>query len=147
MDMEKQSITMKELKKQVEALGLEEKQKTKFLIEEWKKLCKCEEKRLEVEREEKRLEVKREHELELRRIEAEKAAMELEQARIEFESKNGGRENRSDGAEEIRRKVKLPDRQSYEPSLMGKMIWIIISCVLRDMLQLHVGRSIHGLRS
>ena len=45
MDMEKQSITMEELKKQVEALSLEEKQKTKFLIEEWKRLC--EEKRLE----------------------------------------------------------------------------------------------------
>ena len=32
MDMEKQSITMEELKKQVEALGLEENQKTKFLM-------------------------------------------------------------------------------------------------------------------
>ena len=55
MDMEKQSITMEELKKQVEVLGSEEKQKTKFLIEEWKRLC--EEKRLEAEQEEKRLEV------------------------------------------------------------------------------------------
>ena len=36
---------MEELKKQVEALGLEEKKKTKFLIEEWKRLCECEEKR------------------------------------------------------------------------------------------------------
>ena len=34
VDMKKQSITMKELKKQVEAFGLEEKQKTKFLTEE-----------------------------------------------------------------------------------------------------------------
>ena len=55
MDMEKQqSITMEELKKQVKALALEEKQKTKFLMEEWKRLC--EKKRLEGERKEKRLE-------------------------------------------------------------------------------------------
>ena len=60
MDMEKQSITMEALKKQVEALGLEERQKTKSLMEEWRRLC--EEKRLEAEREEKRLEAERERE-------------------------------------------------------------------------------------
>ena len=38
MNMEKQSITMEELKKQVKTLGLKEQQKTKFSIEEWKKL-------------------------------------------------------------------------------------------------------------
>ena len=94
MDMEKQFITMEELKKQVEALGSENNQKTKFSVKEWKKLC--EEKRLEAEREEKlleaerereeeRLEVEREreHELELRRIE-------LQRARLEFESKKQG---------------------------------------------------------
>ena len=64
--MEKQSITMEEMRKQEEALGLEEKQKTKFLMEEGKRLCEkkrleaqCEEKRLEAEREEKRLEAER----------------------------------------------------------------------------------------
>ena len=38
---------MEELKREVEALGLEEKQKAKILIEGWKRLC--EEKRLETE--------------------------------------------------------------------------------------------------
>ena len=64
--MEKQFITMEELKKQVEALGWEEKQKTKFSMEEWKRLC--EKKRLEAEREEKRLEADREE----KRLEAER---------------------------------------------------------------------------
>ena len=50
MDTEKQSITMEELEKQVKALGLEKKQKTEFLIKEWKRLC--EEKRLKAEPEE-----------------------------------------------------------------------------------------------
>ena len=75
MDVEKQSITMEKLKKQMEALGLEEKQKTKCLMEEWKRLCECEEKRLEAEGE---------HELESRQTE-------LERARLEFESKKGER--------------------------------------------------------
>ena len=78
--MEKKSITIEELKTQVEVLCLEEKQKTKFLMEEWKKLCeeKREEKRLEADREEKRLNAEREHELELRRIELERTRLEIE---------------------------------------------------------------------
>ena len=47
MDMKKQSITMEELKEQVDALSLQEKQKTKYWIENWKILCECEKKRLE----------------------------------------------------------------------------------------------------
>ena len=133
MDMEKQSITMVELKKQVEALGLEEKQKTKCLMEEWKRLCECEEERLEAKREEKRLEVEHdEKRLEAERVHEEKRLeakreqeekrleverereyelelrrIELEQASIEFESKKGERESRSDVAEEIRRSVRI----------------------------------------
>ena len=91
-------------------LGLAEKQKTKFFMEKWKRLC--EEKRLEAEREEKRLEaerdrekkrleaeceekhleIEREHKLTLRRIESKRV-------RLEFLSKKGERENRSDVAE------------------------------------------------
>ena len=68
---------MKELKKQVEALGLEKKQKSKFLMEEWKRLCK--EKRLEAKRVEKRLEAEREE----KRLEAEREEKRLEAEREE----------------------------------------------------------------
>ena len=58
------SEAFEELKKQVESLGLDEKSKSKFLIEEWRKMCEveAEEKRAEQEAvaEERRLQAERE---------------------------------------------------------------------------------------
>ena len=106
MDVKKQSIAMEELKKQVEALGLTEKQKTKFLMEEWKRLC--EEKRLETEREEKRLKAEREE----KRLEAE-----WEEKRLEAE-----REEKRLEAERERKKKCLEVEREREHEL--EMRWI-----------------------
>ena len=58
------SEAFEELKKQVESLGLDEKSKSKFLMEEWRKMreAEAEEKRAEREAaaEERRLQAKRE---------------------------------------------------------------------------------------
>ena len=47
------SETFEEFKKQVESLGLDEKSKSKFLMEEWRKMRKtvAEERKLQAERE------------------------------------------------------------------------------------------------
>ena len=109
------SEAFEELKKQVESLGLDEKSKSKFLKEEWCKMCEAEaaaeERRLQVEREaaaeekraereteekktEQEAEEKRdEHEAEERKLlamreaEERKVAMELERLKLELEAK------------------------------------------------------------
>ena len=96
------SEAFEELKKEVECLGLDEKSKSKFLMEEWRKMreAEAEEKRAEREAatEEKRAEQeveerKAEREAEERKLLAEreaeerKAAMELEQLKLELEVK------------------------------------------------------------
>ena len=106
VDKEQQSITMEKLKKQVEALGLEEKQKTKFLMEEWKRLC--EEKRLGAEREEKRLEAEREE----KRLEEER---EREEKRLEAERE---REEKRLEAEREREEKRLKAEREHELELM-----------------------------
>ena len=45
------SEAFEELKKQVESLGLDEKSKSKFLMEEWRKMRKAEAKEKRAERE------------------------------------------------------------------------------------------------
>ena len=42
MATESKSITLEELRQQVEALGLDEKQRSKFLIDEWRRLKETE---------------------------------------------------------------------------------------------------------
>ena len=46
--------TFEKLRKQVESLGLDEKQKNKFFLEEWKRLCGAEERRAIREAEERK---------------------------------------------------------------------------------------------
>ena len=48
------SAAFEELKRQVEAWGLDDKQKGKFLMEEWRKMRDAEEKKAEREAEEKK---------------------------------------------------------------------------------------------
>ena len=100
------SEAFEKLKKQVESLGLNEKSKSKFLMEEWHKMCETatkerrlqavreaavEERRLQAEREaeEKRAEREAEERKLLAKHEAEnrKAAMELERLKLELEAK------------------------------------------------------------
>ena len=105
------SEAFKELKKQVGFLGLDEKSKSKFLIEEWRKMREAEaeekkverevaaeERRAEREAEERRLQAEREaaadekraeREANEKRAEAEerKAAMKLERLKLELEAK------------------------------------------------------------
>ena len=107
------SKAFEELKKQVESLGLDEKSKSKFLMEEWRKMreaeAAAEERRLQAEREaeeqraEREAEEKRaERDAEEKRAEREaaaeeeraereaeetKAAMELEWLKLELEAK------------------------------------------------------------
>ena len=66
------SAAFDELKRQVEAWGLDDKQKGKFLMDEWRKVKDAEEKKAEREAEEKRAEreTEREIELETKRLEA-----------------------------------------------------------------------------
>ena len=69
------SESFEELKKQVESLGLDEKSKSKFLMEEWRKMleAEAEEKRAEREAamEERRLQAEQEVAVEERRLQAE----------------------------------------------------------------------------
>ena len=90
-----------------------------------------------------------EHELELRRIKAEekKAAMELYRAKPGYESKKGERENRSDAAEEIQRSVRIARSPELPAFLDGRDDLDNYLLLLRDMLQLFVGRRIRGLHS
>ena len=98
------SKAFEELKKQVESLGLDEKFKSKFLMEEWCKMreAEAEEKRAEREAVERRLQAEREAAAEEKRAEREaeerkllaereaeerKAAMELERLKLELEAK------------------------------------------------------------
>ena len=100
------SEAFEELKKQVESLGLDEKSKSKFQMEEWRKMREiaAEERRLQAEREaaveERRLQTEREaeekraeHEAEERKLlakreaEERKAAMELRWLKLELEAK------------------------------------------------------------
>ena len=107
------SEAFEELKKQVESLGLDEKSKSKFLMEKWRKMGeaeaaaeerrllaerKAEEKRAELEAEEKRAEreakerrAERETAAKEKRAEREaeerKAAIELERLKLELEAK------------------------------------------------------------
>ena len=109
------SEAFEELKKQVESLGLDEKSKSKFLMEEWRKMREtaAEERRLQAEREaaveERKLLAEREaekkraereeeekrakHEAEERRLlakreaEERKAVMELERLKLDLEAK------------------------------------------------------------
>ena len=98
------SEAFEKLKKQEESLGLDEKSKSKFLMEEWRKMreavAAAEERRLQAKREaaaeekgaerEATAEEKRaEREANEKRAEAEerKAAMELERLKLELEAK------------------------------------------------------------
>ena len=80
-----------ELKRQVEAWGLDDKQKGKFLMEEWRKMREAEQKKAEREAEEKKAEreaeeKKAEREAEEKKAERE-AEREIERLRIELETK------------------------------------------------------------
>ena len=83
------SAAFEELKRQVEAWGLDDKQKGKFLMEEWRKMREAEEKKAERDAEEKKAE--REAEEKRRKAEEKKAEREaerdIERLRIELETK------------------------------------------------------------
>ena len=118
MATESKSITLEELRQQVEALGLDEKQRSKFLIDEWRRLKETE-KEMRKERERLREAEERERlrkaeererlcEAEERervcRTEAEerRAEMELEKFRIELEAKRIEVETRLERREDRR---------------------------------------------
>ena len=131
MATESKSITLEELRQQVEALGLDEKQRSKFLIDEWRRLKETEKEMREErerlreaeererlreaeERERERLREAEERERErlreaeererVRRTEAEerRAEMELEKLRIELEAKRIEAETRLERREDRR---------------------------------------------
>ena len=95
------SVTLEDLKQQADEFGLEGKDRTKFLKEEWPKVqdAKLEKERFEREAEQKRLE--REKEMEERRFEreleaklqSEKLAAQLELERLQLERAKMEREN------------------------------------------------------
>ena len=64
------SEAFEELKKQVESLGLDEKSKSKFLMEEWREMreAEAEERRLQAEREAAAEEKRAEREAEKRKL-------------------------------------------------------------------------------
>ena len=103
------SKDFEELKKQVESLGLDEKSKSKFLMEDWRKICEtaAEERRLQAEREaaaeERRLQAKQEAAAEERRAERDAEERKTEQ---EAEEKRAERETEE-------RKL-LPKREAEE---------------------------------
>ena len=70
------SAAFEELKRQVEAWGLDDKQKGKFLMEEWRKMREAEEKKAEREAEEKKAEREAEREIKRLRIELETKRLE-----------------------------------------------------------------------
>ena len=76
------SAAFEELKRQVKAWGLDDKQKGKFLMEEWRKMREAEEKKAERDAEEK----KAERAAEEKKAERE-AEREIERLRIELETK------------------------------------------------------------
>ena len=89
------SKAFEELKKQVESLGLNEKSKSNFLMEEWRKIreAKAEEKKAEREAVERRLQAERETAAEERRLQAEReAAAEEKRAEREAEERRAERE-------------------------------------------------------
>ena len=129
MATESKSITLEELRQQVEALGLDEKQRSKFLIDEWRRLKETEKEmreereRLREAEERERLREAEERERErlreaeererlreaeererVRRTEAEerRAEMELEKLRIELEAKRIEAETRLERREDRR---------------------------------------------
>ena len=137
------SKAFEELKKQVESMGVDEKSKSKFLMEEWRKMreAEAEEKRAEREAaaEERRLQAEREAAAEEKRAEREaeerrakreaeerkllaereaeerKAAMELEQLKLELEAKRLETAARPVGiAEEV---VRQSARMAQSPEL------------------------------
>ena len=89
------SKPFEDLKKEVESLGVDEKSKSKFLMEEWRKMREAEEEErsLQAEREAAVEEKKAEREAEERKLLAErkaeerKAATELERLKVELEVK------------------------------------------------------------
>ena len=132
MATESKSITLEELRQQVEALGLDEKQRSKFLIDEWRRLKEMREERerlreaeererlREVEERERLREAEERERLReaeererlreaeererVRRTEAEerRAEMELEKLRIELEAKRIEAETRLERREDKR---------------------------------------------
>ena len=118
MATESKSITLEELRQQVEALGLDEKQRSKFLIDEWRRLKETEkemreerERLREAEERERLREAKERERLceaeereRVRRTEAEerRAEMELEKLRIELEVKRIEAETRLERREDRR---------------------------------------------
>ena len=83
------SEAFEELKKQVESLGLDEKSKSKFLMEEWRKVRETEAEENRAEREtaaeERRLQAEREAAAEERRLQAKREAV-AEEKRAEREA-------------------------------------------------------------
>ena len=74
-----------DLKRQVKSLGLDEKQRNKFITEEWRRMREAEERRITAEAEERRLAAQAEE----RRIAAEerKAELEVEKLRLELKAR------------------------------------------------------------
>ena len=114
--------TFEKLRKQVESLGLDEKQKNKFL-EEWKRLCGAEERRTIREAEERKavLAVKAEEAQRKRDMEAEEAQrvreFELEKLRLQNKAKGLAVERQVEERHIDRRpvgdRVKLPELPSF----------------------------------
>ena len=126
--------TFEKLRKQVGSLGLDEKQKNKFFLEEWKRLCGVEERRAIREAEERKAvlvaeakEAQRKHDMEAeeaqrkRDMEAEEAQrvreFELEKLRLENEAKRLAVERQVEERHIDRRpvggRVKLPELPSF----------------------------------
>ena len=131
------SEAFEELKKQVESLGLDEKSKSKFLMEEWRKMREAEaeekkaereaaveERRAEREAEERRLLAEREASEKRAKAEERKAAMELERLKLELEAKRLETAARPAGiAEEmIRRSARIAQSPELPALLMAEMI-------------------------
>ena len=120
------SEAFEELKKQVESLGLDEKSKSKFLMEEWRKMRKveAEEKRAEREVEEKRAEREGEERklLAMREAEERKAAMELERLKLELEAKRLETAARPAGISEevVRRSARIARSPELPASVDGR---------------------------
>ena len=142
MATESKSISLQKQRQQVEALGLDEKQRSKFLIDEWRRMKKTEKKIRKAEERERLCKAEAEEKKRIRRTEAEerRVEMELEKLRIEMEAIGLRRRHvwRGRKTKGIGRQV--PEPQSYLHLWIGRITWIATCCVSRGMQLLQGGK-------